>query len=80
MSSMLYSTSLEKSSHQTLSITDDTLLTLKEATSYLRVCRCTLYRLMGSGQLTGYKVGRTWRFYRADLRACIQAEALSPTT
>ena len=55
-------------------IQDDALLTFKEAMSYLRVSRSTLYRLMWSGQLTGHKVGSTWRFYRDDLRACIGRE------
>lgn len=50
---------------------DDMLLTFKEAMGYLRVSRSTLYRLMWSGQLTGHKVGSTWRFYREDLRACV---------
>src|SRR6266566_5084592 len=36
-------------------IQDDVLLTFKEAMSYLRVSRSTLYRLMWSGQLTGHK-------------------------
>src|SRR5215813_2309314 len=53
---------------------DDVLLTFKEAMSYLRVSRSTLYRLMWSGQLTGHKVGSTWRFYREDLRACVGRE------
>ncbi len=51
--------------------------------SYLRVSRSTLYRLMWSGQLTGHKVGSTWRFYREDLRACVGREisvAALPTT
>jgi excisionase family DNA binding protein len=55
-------------------IQDDALLTFKEAMSYLRVSRSTLYRLMWSGQLTGHKVGSTWRFYREDLRACVGSE------
>ena len=55
-------------------IQDDALLTFKEAMSYLRVSRSTLYRLMWSGQLTGHKVGSTWRFYRDDLRACVGRE------
>ena len=56
-------------------IQDDVLLTFKEAMNYLRVSRSTLYRLMWSGQLTGHKVGSTWRFYREDLRACVGSEA-----
>ena len=55
-------------------IQDDVLLTFKEAMSYLRVSRSTLYRLMWSGQHTGHKVGSTWRFYREDLRACVGRE------
>ena len=55
-------------------IQDDVLLTFKEAMSYLRVSRSTLYRLMWSGQLTGHKVGSTWRFYRDDLHACVGRE------
>jgi excisionase family DNA binding protein len=59
---------------------DDVLLTFKEAMSYLRVSRSTLYRLMWSGQLTGHKVGSTWRFYREDLRACVGREIPLATT
>ena len=56
-------------------VQDDVLLTFKEAMSYLRVSRSTLYRLMWSNQLTGHKVGSTWRFYREDLRACVAGDA-----
>ncbi len=63
-------------------IQDDVLLTFKEAMSYLRVSRSTLYRLMWSGQLMGHKVGSTWRFYRDDLRACVGSEVpmMSPSS
>jgi excisionase family DNA binding protein len=60
-------------------IQDDALLTFKEAMAYLRVSRSTLYRLMWSGQLTGHKVGSTWRFYREDLRACVAREIPTAT-
>ena len=43
------------------------LLTFKEAMDFLRVSRSTLYRLMWSEQLRGYKVGSAWRFYHQDL-------------
>lgn len=60
-------------------VQEDVLMTFKEAMNYLRVSRSTLYRLMWSGQLTGHKVGSTWRFYREDLRACVGREtSLSP--
>jgi excisionase family DNA binding protein len=61
-------------------IQEDTLLTFKEAMNYLRVSRSTLYRLMWSGQLTGHKVGSTWRFYREDLRACVGREVPMSST
>ncbi len=50
---------------------EETLLTFKEAMSFLRVSRSTLYRLMWSGQLRGHKVGSTWRFYKHDLRSVV---------
>lgn len=50
----------------------DTLLTFKEVMRYLRVSRSTLYRLMRYRQLTGHKVGSTWRFYLTDLQASVQ--------
>jgi excisionase family DNA binding protein len=56
------------------------LLTFKEAMIYLRVSRSTLYRLMWLGQLTGHKVGSTWRFYRADLQANVRAMSPSLTS
>lgn len=52
-------------------VQEETLLTFKEAMSFLRVSRSTLYRLMWSGQLCGHKVGSTWRFYKQDLRSVV---------
>lgn len=49
------------------------LLTFKEAMDFLRVSRSTIYRLMWAGQLRGYKVGSTWRFYERDLLAAVAA-------
>jgi excisionase family DNA binding protein len=59
-------------------VQDDVLLTFKEAMSYLRVSRATLHRLMHAGQLTGHKVGSTWRFWKQDLRACVGKEPPPP--
>jgi excisionase family DNA binding protein len=50
-----------------------TLLTFREAMDFLRVSRSTIYRLMWAGQLRGYKVGSTWRFYEHDLLAAVAA-------
>jgi excisionase family DNA binding protein len=55
----------------------DLLVTFREAMSFLRVSRSTLYRLMWSGKLPGYKVGATWRFYERDLLAMVGDASLS---
>ena len=62
------------------SVQEDTLLTFKEAMSFLRVSRSTLYRLMWSGQLCGHKVGSTWRFYKDDLRSVVASSPLGQHT
>ncbi len=49
----------------------DVLLTFQEAAEFLRVSRATTYRWLDSGQLVGYKVGRSWRFYKKDLHAFV---------
>lgn len=51
---------------------EELLLTLHEAEAFLRVSRTTMYRLMASGRLVGYKVGRKWVFYKNDLKALVQ--------
>lgn len=77
MSTKLTSMAEKKKRYQPLPLTEDNqLLTFKEAMSYLRVSRSTLYRLMWSGQLAGYKVGGLWRFYHKDLLAYIHREEL----
>lgn len=57
----------------------DILLTFQEAAQILRVSRATLYRLLGSGQLVGHKVGRNWRFYKADIHAFVAAHSAPRT-
>lgn len=72
-------TDAEQNASSQSSSAPDQLLTFKEAMDYLRVSRSTLYRLMWSGQLTGHKVGSTWRFYREDLQACVHRVPTSST-
>jgi excisionase family DNA binding protein len=38
------------------------MLTVSELATYLRVHRSTVYRLLKSGELPGFKVGSDWRF------------------
>ena len=48
------------------------LLTFSETLAHLRISKSTLYRFMESGQLQGYKVGSTWRFYHKDVQGVIK--------
>ncbi len=53
---------------------EDVLLTFREAEEYLRVSRATVYRLVWSGQLTGHKVGKSWRFFKTDVRKLVEGK------
>ena len=43
------------------------VLTIAEASKFLRVSVRTLYRYMDAGQVRGTMLGGRWRFYRSDL-------------
>lgn len=47
------------------------LLTMKEALEYLHISRTKMQEFMQSGQIQGYKLGSTWRFYLQDLRTLV---------
>lgn len=61
-------------------IQEDTLLTFKEAMNYLRVSRSTLYRLMERGDITGRRVGYTWRFSQDELRTYVGLPEKQPVS
>jgi len=46
---------------------DKNVLTLDEASAYLKTSKSTLYKLLQSNSLPSRKVGRQWRFNRTDL-------------
>lgn len=48
------------------------LLTVPEALALLRVCRATLYTLIGQGAFRMVKIGGGTRFYRSDLLEYIE--------
>jgi excisionase family DNA binding protein len=48
------------------------LLSLDAATAMLGISKATMYRLLERGTLKGAKVGRQWRFSRAELEAYLQ--------
>lgn len=51
---------------------DEELLSLDEAVKFLGTSKPTLYRVLGQGDLKGLKVGRQWRFRKADLVAYME--------
>jgi len=51
------------------------LLTTDEVAQVLRVSRKTVLRLVGSGQLRAFKVGRAWRIRRCDVPRSAAREA-----
>jgi len=42
-------------------------LTLDELASYLKVSKSALYKMVQEGRIPGGKVGRVWRFDRAEI-------------
>lgn len=42
----------------------DTVMTIDDLSSYLKVSKSTLYRLAQRGKVPGQKVGRHWRFHK----------------
>ena len=42
----------------------DSVLTISELATYLKISKSTLYKLAQDGKLPGRKVGRHWRFHR----------------
>lgn len=57
------------------------LLTVEEAAHALRIDEDTVRNWLRTGQISGYKLGRSWRISRSDLKAFLVASkrnALEP--
>jgi excisionase family DNA binding protein len=52
----------------------NTLLTIDEVAERLRVSYASANRLVQSGELPGFRVGRLWRVREADLAAYVDAK------
>ena len=63
----------------TMSSVED-LLTAKQLQDLLKVDRITIYRMLGDGRLTGFKVGGQWRFSRRQIESWLQEQQASPDT
>lgn len=53
------------------------LATVEEVCKYLGISRWTLYRLLETGQLNGYKVGNAWRFRQKDIETYLNKAKVS---
>ena len=51
------------------------VLNLEETARYLRVSNQTVYNMIRDGRIKAYKVGREWRFLRADIMAYMNASS-----
>jgi len=51
------------------------LVDMQEAIAMLKTSRPTFYRWLRGGQIKGMKVGRQWRFYKADVEHFLKGES-----
>ena len=51
------------------------ILTPNEVAAYLKVPKKTVYKLLQSGELAGFKAGKHWRVARDDLGAWIASKS-----
>ena len=52
----------------------DVLLTVRQLEGLFRVDRVTIYRMLASGRLPGFKVGGQWRFSRQAIEGWMQGQ------
>lgn len=53
------------------------LLTTNQVQDLLQVDRTTIYRMIGSGQLPAIRVGKQWRFARAEIERWLRVQGTS---
>ena len=54
---------------------NDSVMTLEELASYLKVPKSTLYKLVQKGSIPGQKIGKQWRFARVSIERWLDAGA-----
>lgn len=50
------------------------LLNVKQMQDFLGLSERTIFRLLKTGDLKGFKVGREWRFTESDINAYIEKQ------
>jgi excisionase family DNA binding protein len=48
------------------------LMTAKELSQFLKLSESTIYKLVSSGEIPGFKIGDSWRFELEEIRKLIQ--------
>jgi excisionase family DNA binding protein len=48
--------------------------TIEQLQKILKLSDRTIFRLLKDGKITGFKIGREWRFQESDINAYIQAQ------
>ena len=52
----------------------DKVLTIEELSSYLKIPKSTLYKLVREGKVPSQKIGRHWRFHRDTIDKWLSEE------
>lgn len=55
---------------------EDVYLTTADALAYLRTAPRTLYRFLATGQIPAVRIGRQWRFRKADLDRWVESRSV----
>jgi excisionase family DNA binding protein len=67
------SSSSKDNRQQTKQLLTDNILTAREVAAYLRLTITTVYNLAASGELPGFKIGKSWRFAEGEVLGRIAA-------
>lgn len=54
----------------------DEILTVPEVAKYLKVSRTTVWRWCNDGELSAFKVGKSWRIHRSELEKIVGKKLL----
>ena len=52
----------------------DTVMTIGDLATYLKLSKSTLYKLCQEGKVPGQKVGRHWRFHKTVIDEWLRGE------
>ena len=61
-----------------MTLTDTDILTVQELHGYLKIPKPTLYALAQNGRIPAAKVGKHWRFRRADIDEWLKGQQWNP--